>query len=57
MSVTALPWDISVSRCRNKRIAEAGTVTVRDMDSGEQAAVPVPGLAAHLARLAAGDDH
>jgi len=34
---------------------EAGTVTVRDMDSGEQAAVPVPDLAAHLARRAAGD--
>jgi histidyl-tRNA synthetase len=32
----------------------AGTVTVRDMDSGEQTAVPVAGLASHLAGLAAG---
>jgi histidyl-tRNA synthetase len=31
----------------------AGTVTVRDMDSGEQSAVPVAGLAGHLAGLAA----
>jgi histidyl-tRNA synthetase len=35
---------------------EAGTVTVRDMDSGEQAAVPVPDLAQYLARAAAGQD-
>jgi histidyl-tRNA synthetase len=33
---------------------EAGTVTVRDMASGEQASVPVGGLAAHFAELAAG---
>jgi histidyl-tRNA synthetase len=33
---------------------EAGTVTVRDMTSGEQAAVPAGELAAHFARLAAG---
>jgi histidyl-tRNA synthetase len=32
----------------------AGTVTVRDMNSGEQAAVPVGALAAHLDGLAAG---
>jgi histidyl-tRNA synthetase len=32
---------------------EAGTVTVRDMTTGEQAAVPVGGLAAHFAELAA----
>jgi histidyl-tRNA synthetase len=31
---------------------EAGTVTVRDMTSGEQTAVPIGGLAAHLAGLA-----
>jgi len=31
----------------------AGTVTVRDMDSGEQSAVPVAGLTPHLAGLAA----
>jgi histidyl-tRNA synthetase len=31
---------------------EAGTVTVRDMASGEQAAVPAASLAAHLASLA-----
>ena len=31
----------------------AGTVTVRDMDSGEQSAVPVAGLTSHLAGLAA----
>jgi histidyl-tRNA synthetase len=31
---------------------EAGTVTVRDMHTGEQAAVPVSTLAAHLAGLA-----
>jgi histidyl-tRNA synthetase len=31
---------------------ETGTVTVRDMTTGEQAAVPVAGLASHLARLA-----
>ena len=33
---------------------EAGTVTVRDMTSGEQNAVPVSGLAGHLARLGRG---
>jgi len=33
---------------------EAGTVTVRDMTTGEQAAVPAGGLAAHFAELAAG---
>jgi histidyl-tRNA synthetase len=33
---------------------EAGTVTVRDMVSGQQTAVPVAGLGAHLARAAAG---
>jgi histidyl-tRNA synthetase len=33
---------------------EAGTVTVRDMATGEQAAVPAGGLAAHFAELAAG---
>jgi histidyl-tRNA synthetase len=33
---------------------EAGTVTVRDMTSGEQASVPAGGLAAHFAELAAG---
>ena len=33
---------------------ESGTVTVRDMDSGEQAAVPVHELAGHLAGVAAG---
>jgi len=33
---------------------EAGTVTVRDMASGEQASVPVGRLAAHFAELAAG---
>jgi histidyl-tRNA synthetase len=33
---------------------DAGTVTVRDMASGEQAAVPAGGLAAHFAELAAG---
>jgi histidyl-tRNA synthetase len=32
---------------------EAGTVTVRDMNSGEQAAVPMHELGEHLARLAA----
>jgi histidyl-tRNA synthetase len=32
---------------------EAGTVTVRDMDTGEQASVPAPDLAGHLAGLAA----
>ena len=32
----------------------AGTVTVRDMNSGEQAAVPVGALAGHLDGLAAG---
>jgi histidyl-tRNA synthetase len=32
---------------------EAGTVTVRDMVSGEQTAVPVAGLGAHLAQAAA----
>jgi histidyl-tRNA synthetase len=32
---------------------EAGTVTVRDMTTGEQTAVPVAGLADHLTRLAA----
>jgi histidyl-tRNA synthetase len=32
----------------------AGSVTVRDMDSGEQTAVPVPELAGYLAGLAAG---
>ena len=32
---------------------EAGTVTVRDMTTGEQTAVPAPGLAAHLATAAA----
>ena len=31
------------------REREAGAVTVRDMDSGEQAAVPRDRLAAHLA--------
>jgi histidyl-tRNA synthetase len=31
---------------------EAGTVTVRDMTTGEQTAVSVGGLAAHLAALA-----
>ncbi|HEV2374295.1 MAG TPA: histidine--tRNA ligase [Streptosporangiaceae bacterium] len=31
---------------------EAGTVTVRDMTTGEQTTVPVPDLAAHLATLA-----
>jgi histidyl-tRNA synthetase len=34
---------------------EAGTVTVRDMDSGDQASVPAGGLAAHFAGLAAGN--
>jgi histidyl-tRNA synthetase len=33
---------------------EAGTVTVRDMTSGEQATVPLGGLAAYFAELAAG---
>jgi histidyl-tRNA synthetase len=33
---------------------EAGTVTVRDMRSGEQATVPLPDLAGHLRRVAAG---
>jgi histidyl-tRNA synthetase len=33
---------------------EAGTVTVRDMTTGEQAAVPVSDLTAHFAELAAG---
>jgi histidyl-tRNA synthetase len=33
---------------------EAGTVTVRDMTTGEQAAVPAGELAAHFAELAAG---
>jgi histidyl-tRNA synthetase len=33
---------------------EAGTVTVRDMTSGEQDSVPAGGLAAHFAELAAG---
>jgi histidyl-tRNA synthetase len=33
---------------------EAATVTVRDMTTGEQTAVPVSGLAAHLANLAGG---
>ena len=33
---------------------EAGTVTVRDMATGEQAQVPVSELGDHLARLAAG---
>jgi histidyl-tRNA synthetase len=33
---------------------EAGTVTVRDMATGEQASVPVGGLAGHFAELAAG---
>ena len=33
---------------------EAGTVTVRDMTTGEQTTVPAAGLAAHLAALAAG---
>jgi histidyl-tRNA synthetase len=33
---------------------EAGTVTVRDMDTGEQSSVPGPDLAGHLAGLAAG---
>jgi histidyl-tRNA synthetase len=32
----------------------AGTVTVRDMNSGEQATVPVGALAGHLDGLAAG---
>src|SRR5690348_8443759 len=32
---------------------EAGTVTVRDMTSGEQSAVPLAGLADHLAAVAA----
>jgi histidyl-tRNA synthetase len=32
---------------------EAGTVTVRDMTTGEQAAVPIPDLTGYLARLAA----
>ena len=32
----------------------AGTVTVRDMNSGEQTEVPVGALAAYLAGLAAG---
>jgi histidyl-tRNA synthetase len=32
---------------------EAGTVTVRDMTSGEQASVPAGGLGAHFAELAA----
>ena len=36
---------------------EAGTVTVRDMDSGEQAAVPVGVLTDHLRRAAAGGNH
>jgi histidyl-tRNA synthetase len=35
---------------------QAGTVTVRDMDSGEQAEVPVPELADYLARAAAAGD-
>ena len=35
-------------------VEEAGTVTVRDMATGEQASVPVGGLAAHFAELAAG---
>ncbi len=41
--------------CLIYRSAEdaAGTVTVRDMDSGEQSAVPVAGLTGHLAGLAA----
>jgi histidyl-tRNA synthetase len=34
---------------------EAGTVTVRDLRSGEQTAVPVAGLRDHLARAAGGD--
>ncbi len=33
---------------------EAGTVTVRDMDTGQQSSVPGPDLAGHLAGLAAG---
>jgi histidyl-tRNA synthetase len=33
---------------------EAGTVTVRDMATGEQSSVPVGGLSAHFAELAAG---
>ncbi len=33
---------------------EAGAVTVRDMTTGEQASVPLSGLAAHFAELAAG---
>jgi histidyl-tRNA synthetase len=33
---------------------EAGTVTVRDMTTGEQASVPAGGLGAHFAELAAG---
>jgi histidyl-tRNA synthetase len=33
---------------------QAGTVTVRDMTTGEQAAVPVGGVATHFAELAAG---
>ena len=32
---------------------EAGTVTVRDMTTGEQASVPAGDLAAHFAELAA----
>ena len=36
---------------------EAGTVTVRDMDSGEQAAVPAAGLTDHMRRVAAGVNH
>ena len=34
--------------------AAAGIVTVRDMLSGEQAAVPAAGLGTHLAQAAAG---
>jgi len=33
---------------------EAGSVTVRDMSTGEQAQVPAGELAGYLARLAAG---
>jgi histidyl-tRNA synthetase len=35
---------------------EAGSVTVRDMTSGEQAAVPLSGLGDYLADLAAGSE-
>jgi histidyl-tRNA synthetase len=35
---------------------EAGTVTVRDMTSGEQTAVPLSGLGDYLADLAAGPE-